>query len=59
MSWFYMMWTVCGLCFITSLYLIIKALHKVANINTVRINENKKRLEEFAKRVYGADSDES
>ena len=53
------MWTVCALCFVVSLYLTVKALHKVANINTVRINENKKRLEEFAKRVHGVDENES
>jgi len=59
MTWFYIFWTVCAISLLTSLYLTVKVIDKVINLNTVRINENKKRMESFERRFLGGANDKS
>lgn len=55
MTWFYIFWIVGALSFAASLYLTLRIIDKVINLNTVRINENKKRLEVLEKKIGGKD----
>jgi len=59
MTWFYIFWTVCAISFVVSLYLTLRVVDMVINLNTVRINENKKRIESFEKRLVGGADDKS
>ena len=59
MTWFYIMWIVGAISFIVSLYASLRVLNQIINLNGVRINENKKRIEQFEKRLLGEDSDKS
>ena len=53
MTWFYIFWIVGAISFVASLYLTLRVVDKVINLNTVRINENKKRLEVLEKKLGG------
>jgi uncharacterized membrane protein len=53
MTWFYIFWIVGAISFVASLYLMLRVIDKVINLNTVRINENKKRLEVLEERLGG------
>jgi len=55
MTWFYIFWIVGAISFVASLYLTLRVVDKVINLNTVRINENKKRLEVLEKKLGGDD----
>lgn len=59
MTWFYIMWIVGAISFVLSLYASLRVLNQIINLNTVRINENKKRIENFEKRLLGEDCDNS
>jgi len=59
MTWFYIMWIVGAISFAASLYASLRVLNQIINLNAVRINENKKRIEQFEKRLLGEDSDKS
>lgn len=59
MNWFYIMWIVSAISFVVSLFITFKALNKVVNINTVRINENKKRLSALEATLSGETIDKS
>lgn len=59
MNWFYIMWIVSAISFVVSLFITFKALNKVVNINTVRINENKKRLSALEATLSGGTIDKS
>ena len=59
MTWFYIMWIVSAISFIVSLYASLRVLNQIINLNAVRINENKKRIEQFEKRLLGEDSGKS
>jgi|14_taG_2_1085336.scaffolds.fasta_scaffold01604_17 hypothetical protein len=58
MTWFYIFWTVGAISFAASLYFTLRVVDKVINLNTVRINENKKRLEVLESKL-GGDNGES
>ena len=57
MTWFYIFWFVGALSFAVSLYLTLRVVDKVINLNTVRINENKKRLEVLEEKIGGKDGE--
>ena len=57
MTWFYIMWIVGAISFAVSLYFSLRIMDKVINLNTVRINENKKRIEQFEKRLLGKEDE--
>lgn len=57
MTWFYIFWIVGALSFAVSLYLTLRVVDKVINLNTVRINENKKRLEVLEEKIGGKDGE--
>jgi hypothetical protein len=57
MTWFYIFWIVGALAFVASLYLTLRIVDKVINLNTVRINENKKRLEVLEEKIGGKDGE--
>lgn len=59
MTWFYIFWTVCAIGLMASLYVTVRVVDRVINLNTVRINENKKRMESFEKRFLGGADDKS
>lgn len=59
MTWFYIMWIVGAISFVVSLYASLRVLNQIINLNAVRINENKKRIENFEKRLLGEDCDKS
>ena len=45
MTWFFVFWVVSAITFVVSVYLTIKVVNSVVNINTVRINELKAEIE--------------
>ena len=57
MNWFYIMWIVGAVSFVVSLYASLKVLNQIINLNAVRINENKKRLEQLEERLLEKDEE--
>tara|TARA_R110001583_G_scaffold15480_9_gene63620 strand:- start:3359 stop:3535 length:177 start_codon:yes stop_codon:yes gene_type:complete len=57
MTWFYIFWIVGAIGFVASLYLTLRVVDKVINLNTVRINENKKRLEVLEEKIGGSNGE--
>jgi hypothetical protein len=51
MSWFYIMWIGGAVVFAVSLYGTLRALNQVINLNAVRINENRQRLEQLEEKL--------
>lgn len=51
MNWFYIMWIVGAVSFVVSLYGSLKVLNQIINLNAVRINENKQRLEQLEQKL--------
>ena len=57
MNWFYIMWIVGAVSFVVSLYGSLKVLNQIINLNAVRINENKKRLEQLEEKLLEKDEE--
>lgn len=57
MNWFYIMWIVGAVSFVVSLYASLKVLNQIINLNAVRINENKKRLEQLEEKLLEKDEE--
>lgn len=57
MNWFYIMWIVGAVSFVVSLYASLKVLNQIINLNAVRINENKQRLERLEEKLLEKDDE--
>ena len=57
MNWFYIMWIVGAVSFVVSLYASLKVLNQIINLNAVRINENKQRLEQLEEKLLERDEE--
>ena len=57
MNWFYIMWIVGAISFVVSLYASLKVLNQIINLNAVRINENKQRLEQLEEKLLERDEE--
>lgn len=57
MNWFYIMWIVGAISFVVSLYASLKVLNQIINLNAVRINENKQRLERLEEKLLEKDEE--
>jgi membrane protein insertase Oxa1/YidC/SpoIIIJ len=59
MTWFFVFWVVSAITFVVSVYLTIKVVNSVVNINTVRINELKAEIEVLKEKLKENDEHSS
>jgi hypothetical protein len=59
MTWFFVFWVVSAITFVVSVYLTIKVVNSVVNINTVRINELKSEIEVLKEKLKENDEHSS